>query len=221
MDGDLEAQERERRNAKVVRSWAQHADRYDKSMDFFERRVFGREHRLWACSRAVGDVLEVAVGTGLNLPLYADDVRLTAIDLSAEMLTIALTRAAELGRDVHLMQEDAHELPFEDGSFDSALCTYSLCNIPDPRRAVGEMGRVLRPGGRLILVDHIRGSVRLMLFIQKAIEFVSARAEGEHMTRRPLDYVRAEGLDVVERDRLGPGGIVERLVAVNPRKIGG
>jgi ubiquinone/menaquinone biosynthesis C-methylase UbiE len=213
----LDQQERARRTDKVRRSWAKQAPRYDKQIGFFERRVFGRRHRPWACSRASGDVLEVAIGTALNLPHYPPEVRLTGLDLSAEMLEIARNRAKELGREVDLREGDAHDLPFPDSSFDAVVCTYSLCNIPDPQLAVSEMRRVLRPEGKLILVDHIRSRVKPVLWFQKAFEFVTARLAGEHMTRRPADYVEAASFAIVERERLGPTGVIERLVAVRPR----
>lgn len=203
-------------NAKVRRSWAKRAESYDATIGFFERRMFGTDHRSWACSGANGDTLEVAIGTGLNLPLYPEGVRLTGIDLSPEMLAIARQRADELGRDVELQECDAQNLPFQEESFDTVVCTYSLCNIPDPYRAVGEIKRVMRPGGKLILVDHIRSAVKPVLWIQKAVEFLSARFEGEHMTRRPLEQVKAHGFIVTERQRSGPGAMVERLVAVKP-----
>lgn len=206
---DLAAQ-----NEKLRRSWAKQARRYDKSMGFFEQRVFGRAHRPWACSRATGDVLEVAVGTGLNLPHYRSEIRLTAIDLSPEMLEIARDRAREVGREVDLREGDAHQLAFPDGSFDAVVCTFSLCNIPDVERALSEMRRVLRPGGKLILLDHIRSRARPVLWLQKFVEFFSLRFEGEHMTRRPSENVEAAGFRIEQRERLGPSGVVERLVAV-------
>jgi ubiquinone/menaquinone biosynthesis C-methylase UbiE len=137
----------------------------------------------------------------------------TGIDLSPEMLAVADKRASEFEREIDLQEGDAHALSFGDGSFDTVVCTYSLCNVPDPRRAVAEMKRVLRPGGKLILVDHIRSSVRPVFWFQKAVEFFTRRLEGEYMTRRPLEQVEAEGFDVLERDRLGPGAVIERLVA--------
>ena len=158
----------------------------------------------------------VAIGTALNLPYYAKDVRLTGLDISPEMLTVARRRAAEARRDIDLREGDAHSLPFEEGSFDAVVCTYSLCNIPDPLLAVNEMKRVLKPGGRLILVDHIRAAMKPVFWLQKGIEFFSARLEGEHATRRPLEQVKSAGLEVVERQRLAPAGVVERLVALKP-----
>lgn len=196
------------------RVWNEQAGRFDKQMGFLERRVIGADHRAWACAQASGETLEVAVGTGLNLPYYAGDLPLTGIDLSHEMLAIARKRAAELGRDVELREADAHELPFEDTSFDSVVCTYSLCGIPDPERAVGEMKRVLRPGGRLVLVDHIRSTSRVLFRLQKGIELLSKR-EGEHMTRRPLEQVLANGLQVQLRERMR-AGIIERVIAHRP-----
>jgi ubiquinone/menaquinone biosynthesis C-methylase UbiE len=208
---DVQAQ-----NEKVQRSWAKQAKRYDKSIGFFERRLFGRSLRPWACQKATGKTLEVAIGTALNLPHYPEDVELIGIDLSPEMLELARERSAELARAVDLYEADAHNLPFEAESFDTAVCTYSLCNIPDPQRAVDEMKRVLRPGGKLILVDHIRAASKPVFWLQKTIEFLSARLEGEHMTRRPGDQVEAAGFDIVERDRMAVAGMVERLVAVKP-----
>lgn len=201
-------------NDKVRRSWAKRAADYDKSIGFFERRIFGRGHRRWACSQASGDVLEIAIGTGLNLPHYPPGSRVTGVDLSKEMLEIARQRAGELGSAVDLREGDAHSLPFEEARFDAVVCTYSLCNIPDTDRALSEMWRVLRPGGRLILVDHIGSSATPILWLQKVIEFFSLRLEGEHLTRRPAEHVEKLGFDVVERERLGRAGVVERLVAL-------
>lgn len=203
-------------NDKRRRAWAKRAAGYDRSIGFCERRVFGRGHRRWACSKASGDVLEIAVGTGLNLQHYPSDARVTGLDLSPEMLEIARQRASDLGRSVDLREGDAHALPFAEDSFDTAVCTYSLCNIPDPKAALSEMRRVLRPGGTLILVDHIRSKATPVLWFQKVIEFFSRRLEGEYMTRRPADHLEELGFEIKERDRLGPTGVVERAVATKP-----
>ena len=210
----LENHELHEKSNLVRRSWKKRASSYDKSIGFFERRVFGEEHRQWACSQTSGDVLEVAVGTGLNLAHYPDGVRLTGIDLTPEMIELARDRARKLNRDVELREANAHDLPFEDSSFDSIVCTYSLCNIPDENLALSEMARVLRPGGKLILVDHIRSRSKPVLWFQKGLEFFSRRREGEHMTRRPAEHIGTEIFDILERDRHGMTGIVERVVAV-------
>ena len=197
------------------RAWAKLAPKYDKQIGFFERRVFGEEQRPWACSQARGNTLEVAIGTGLNLPHYPSDIPLTGVDLSPEMLSIARSRAAELGRRVELSEADAQALPFEEATFDTVVCTYGLCNIPDDRRALEEMNRVLKPGGQLILVDHIRSAVKPIFWFQKTAELISIRMDGDHLTRRPSLHLKALGFEVDTRERMR-WGIVERLVATAP-----
>jgi len=208
----LSSDDREKQNARRRRAWDKQAGHYDKQIGWWERRLFGEDNREWAVSRAEGDVLEIAVGTGLNLPFYDPAQSVVGIDLSPAMLEIARARAHDIGRDVDLREGDAHQLTFDDGSFDSVVCTFSLCNVPDPDRALAEMSRVLRPDGRLILVDHIRSSVKPILRLQKAIEVVSVRVDGDHMTRRPSESVEQQGFRIIERERL-KWGVVERLVA--------
>jgi ubiquinone/menaquinone biosynthesis C-methylase UbiE len=184
-------------------------------MDFWERWIFGTEHRAWACSQATGDTLEVAIGTGLNLVHYPAAVRLTGIDLSLEMLIVAKTSAERRGRTIELKVGDAQDLPFKGRSFDTVVCTYALCSIPDEAQAISEMNRVLKPGGRLILVDHVRSSVKPIFWLQKIYEFIPSRTKGEYMTRRPALHVMATVFDIKARDRMR-AGIVERLVALKP-----
>lgn len=199
------------RMARWQRYWDKKSPGYDREMHFWDRKLFG-DSREWACSQAAGEVLEVAVGTGLNLPLYPADAELTGIDLSDGMLGIARTRAEELGRPVTLRQGNAHALPFGDDSFDTVVCTFGLCAIPDTDAAIDEMIRVLRPGGKLILVDHIASASRIARGVQRLMELITVPLAGEHFLRRPLRQVRARGLEVerVERFKLG---LVERLVA--------
>jgi ubiquinone/menaquinone biosynthesis C-methylase UbiE len=116
-------------------------------------RLILRNSRQWVCSRATGRVLEVAVGTGLNLRHYPDDVAVTAVDLDRELLSIARGRA-EVRHHVSLLQADAARLPFPAGSFDTVVCTLAMCEFRDRAAVLAEMDRVLRPRGRLLLLDH-------------------------------------------------------------------
>jgi SAM-dependent methyltransferase len=95
------------------------------------------------------------------------------------------------------------------------MSTFSLCAIPDERRAVSEMIRVLRPGGLVLLADHIGGGSWPVRAIQRAVEVVSVPLQGEHMLRRPLRQVQAEGLQIERRERFRLG-TVERLAARKP-----
>ncbi len=202
------------RTSRWQRYWDRKSTTYDKEIGVLDRRLFG-DSRRWACSQATGQVLEVAIGTGLNLPFYPGDVAVTGLDLSERMLDLARLRSRELGRDVTLRQGTAHALPFDDTSFDTVVCTLGLCAIPDHEAAVGEMVRVLRPGGRLILVDHVAGSSRLTRGVQWLVERITVPLAGEHFLRRPLHLVRARGLEVEQLQRFKLG-LVERLVARKP-----
>lgn len=189
------------------------APAYDRQIAFFERIQFGGG-REWVCSRASGTVLEVAVGTGRNLPFYPADVRITGIDLSPAMLAIARRRAADLGIGADLREGDAEALAFADGSFDTVVCALSLCTIPDPARAIAEMARVLKPGGKLLLLDHIGSHRWPVRAVQQFAELFSRRS-GEYMTRRQLPLLAPAGLRVVESQRL-KWGTVERVAATKP-----
>jgi ubiquinone/menaquinone biosynthesis C-methylase UbiE len=187
------------------------APSYDRRIGFFERVLFegGRE---WACSRAGGEVLEIAVGTGRNLAHYPPGTRLTAIELSPQMLALARERAADLGVEADLRQGDAQALDFPDESFDTVLISLALCTIPDDRAAVREARRVLRPGGRLILFEHVRSPVMAVRAVQRLLDPLSVRFEADHLLRDPLDYLVAEGFELQQVERLKLG-LVERVLA--------
>ena len=112
-------------NERQRMKYAKQASSYDKESDFDERWLYGTEHRTWACSGTTGTTLEVAIGTGLNLPLYPPEVRLVGLDLTPEMLALARSRAADLAMPVTLCEGDAQALPFCDGTFDTVLSTPS------------------------------------------------------------------------------------------------
>jgi len=196
--------------ARWARYWDRKSRSYHKKMGNRDRRLLG-DSRQWACGQATGEVLEVAIGSGLNLPYYPDDVTLTGVDLSARMLDLARDQR----RRVTLRQADAQALPFDDSSFDTVVCTLGLCCIPDPDTAVAEMARVLRPGGRLILVDHVVSDSRYLRAAQRVVELVTIPLAGEHFTRRPLYHVVANGLEIEKTERF-TRGFIERLVARKP-----
>ena len=201
-------------NQRYAAYWDKHADRYDRQMTFWDRHMFG-DSRPWACGRAAGEVLEVAVGTGRNLPFYPEGVRLAGVDWSPAMLGIAREHAAALGRHADLRQGDAQSLDYPDESFDTVLCVLGLCAIPDDRRAVTEMARVLRPGGRMLLVDHVAARARLLRAAQWLYERITIPLSGEHFRRRPLLYLRELGFMIEESDRFMLG-VVERVCARKP-----
>jgi ubiquinone/menaquinone biosynthesis C-methylase UbiE len=199
---------------RVRRLWDKRADRYDRRMRLSERFMFG-DGRAWVCSQARGEVLEIAIGTGRNLPHYPPDVRLTGVDLSPRMLEVARRQAAALGRAIDLRVGNAQTLEFPDASFDSAVCTLALCSIPNDRQAIAEMYRVLRPGGLLLLLDHIPAEPRAVRALQALLERFKKLLGSEHLLRRPLERVLEQGFEVEQRER-SRWGIIERLAARKP-----
>lgn len=199
---------------RVRRIFDAEAPRYDRQIRVMEWLLFagGRE---WVCSRAQGDVLEIAIGTGRNLPLYPESARVTGVELSPAMLDVARGRARDHGRKVDLRVGDAQALDFPDQSFDCVVSTLSLCTIPDPRKAVAEARRVLRPGGSFRLLEHVRSPRFGVRMLQHALQPVFCRFGGDNLLREPLEPLEAAGfvVEVVERSKLG---IVERIQARRP-----
>lgn len=195
-----------------------HAGDYDRVIGVAERRLLGDQRR-WATSRARGRVLELGVGTGLNLSLYPDAVRrIQGVDLSGGMLDRARARIRSLGLvdrvDVHL--GDAQHLEVPDASVDSVVSTYTLCTVADPAAAVREAWRVLVPGGRLLLVEHGLGQRRWMRAAQRLLNPLTLRWQADDLLGRPQEVVEAAGFEVVEADRAGLAGIVHRVHARKP-----
>jgi len=153
---------------------------------------------------ASGRVLEIGVGTGPNLPLYRGASAVDAlfgIEPDPHMLRRAQRRVerARLPFPVELRAASAEALPFDDHSFDTVVGTWVLCTIPDPQRALAEVSRVLRPGGRLVWAEHVQSSVPAAARIQRAVDPLWQHlAGGCHLTRDARTLIRAAGLREVE-----------------------
>jgi len=199
-----------RDSATIARHYDAMASQYDRAMRVFERAFVG-DGREWVCSQARGDVLEIAVGTGRNLPYYAADVRLVGIDISPGMLEYARERERETDYDVDLQVGDAQALDFAEQSFDTVVSTLTMCTIPDYQRAISEAARVLRPGGRFLLLEHVGNSRRVVRFVQRVLYPIAMRCCCDHLLREPAAMMAAAGLYIeqLERSKLG---IIERLV---------
>ena len=127
-------------------------DLYDARMEW----AGGRRRRQRVISAASGRVLEVGIGTGRNLPHYPEAITLTGIDLSRRMLTRAARRVDRSGRGVRLAQADVEHLPFPDAAFDTVTATCVFCSVGDPVAGLSEVARVTKPGGRILLLEHVR-----------------------------------------------------------------
>lgn len=170
-------------------------------MEAIQEPLGVRRLRRGLLRRASGRVLEVAAGTGINFPHYPEDCRITAVDLSPAMLEIAKERADGLDLNVTLRVMDAEGLEFPDASFDTVVSSLTLCTFPDPLAALGEMGRVCKPEGRILLLEHGRSDRGWLGRWQDRRAESHAKQLGCHWNREPLDLVRQAGLRVYAAER--------------------
>ena len=182
----------------IRRTYDKRAATYDRTVGLGERLLVGDLRRRFG-DLLRGETLEVAVGSGLNLPYYSPDVtRAVGVDLSPGMLAEARRRADGLGRNIDLVEGDAQRLPLPDASFDTVAISLGLCTVPDPGLALREMARVCRPGGRIVLLEHVRSTVPPLVWLQVVLSPAQERLIGCHLARSTFDTARALGFGVEE-----------------------
>ena len=162
-------------------------------------RKFGADLKRQLLANAHGRVLEIGVGTGLSFLHYPPDVELAGVEPSPHMLKRARRRAAELGRKVELVEAPAEQLPFADDSFDTVVSLTVLCTVRDAQRTLGEIRRVLRPGGRFVFLEHVRSDDAQLARRQDRWERPWGWiAGGCHPNRRTLETIEAAGFQIRE-----------------------
>ncbi|HWO93611.1 MAG TPA: class I SAM-dependent methyltransferase [Dehalococcoidia bacterium] len=195
------------------RRYARLARLYDAREWIAERAMLGRLRRaFWTLVPAGGHILEVGVGTGKNMPLYPAAARVTAIDLVPAMAERAMLRATKVGANVDLALMDAQELALRDATFDIVAATFVFCSVPDPILGLREVRRVLRPEGRLFLMEHVRAENAVLGWIMDRVNPLAVRLSGANINRRTVENVRAAGFDV--RSVRSRAGLIRLIEAV-------
>ncbi len=212
--------------ATVQHRYDRQAARYDFTEAPMELLVMGRgRRRLWEQIPAGSNVLEVGVGTGKNLRWHPPDVSVTAVDFSPKMLERATRRARETGVPAELALMDAQGLAFAADSFDVAVATCVFCSVPDPALGLREVRRVLKPSGRLLLLEHVRSGLPVVGRTMDLLNPVTVRMGGVNINRDTLANVQRAGFRLGEVHDLlldifkliiaepveGPGGAPEHL----------
>jgi phosphatidylethanolamine/phosphatidyl-N-methylethanolamine N-methyltransferase len=201
--------------------------RYDRNSRFYElyespmeRMMFGGLRRKFFEKINADNhktILEVGVGTGKNLPYYTGQ-RVTGIDISDKMLEKARIKNRRLKKEADLRIGDAQALPFADGSFDAALATFVFCSVPDPVKGLHEVKRVVKNGGKIYLMEHVRPTrSRLLGVLFDLLDPVFSRLTGAHINRKTVSNLEKAGFKVINRYE-GPGGILQMIEAVPNKK---
>jgi len=179
---------------------------YDRLTRGAERKFLGA-HRAWLCARATGRVLDLGAGTGANFPHVRKDAAIIAAEPDPYMLERARKRGAALGRAVVFLPDAAESLSLDTASIDAALATLVLCTVRDPARALAEIRRVLRPGGRLLFLEHVRLDHPVWGRVQDAVTPLwRCLCAGCHPNRDTVTAIRRAGFAIgdLERYEFGP-----------------
>jgi ubiquinone/menaquinone biosynthesis C-methylase UbiE len=176
--------------------WTITAPAYDRLMRGAEDAGV-RELRQGLVADATGQVLEIGAGTGLNLPLYNGSIEsLVLTEPQAPMLRRLQRAAHEHAPEAKVLRAPAEDLPFEDDSFDTVVTTLVLCGVDDQPRALREARRVLRPGGRLLFLEHVRADDPGLARLQDRMNWFNRIVVGCDCNRPTLDTIEAEGFTV-------------------------
>lgn len=170
--------------------------------------------RLWGMVRGPR-ILEVGVGTGRNIPYYPEIIEITAIDLTPGMLARATILAGKLNRDVNLRIGDVQNLDFPSASFDGALATCVFCSVPDPILGFSELKRVVKPGGQILLLEHVRSRLPLLGTMMDLLNPLVVRMMGANINRQTVENVQHAGLiidQVEDLDKIGMFCLIQARV---------
>src|SRR5512134_2489534 len=185
---------------------------YDKIESLMEGRFRPWRRKLWQSVRGP-EVLEVGVGTGKNIEYWPANAEVTAIDLTPGMLAIARQRAMSLDWDADLRLGDVQSLEFPSASFDTVVATFVFCSVPDPVQGLREIGRVIRPGGQILLLEHVRIDRPVIGKMMDALAPIIVRLNGASINRRTIENIRIAGLQIEQVEDLDSMGMFKFLLA--------
>ena len=187
--------------ANVRRKYDRIANYYDFFENEVEKRLF-RKFRRGMLGSLSGKILEIGVGTGKNFPYYNKKAKVTAIDISPNMLEKAKIRAKDLGLEVRFYLMDAQNLDFPDNQFDHIVATFLLCSVPDPVETVKEMKRVLKYDGRILLIEHVLSKNKLIALLEHIHNPFTRAFFGFNINRDTKSNITKAGVKIQKDENL-------------------
>jgi ubiquinone/menaquinone biosynthesis C-methylase UbiE len=161
-----------------------------------------------------GKILEVGVGTGKNIPYYPEGMNITAIDFSEKMLNKARMKAEALNKKVKFYYMDAELMAFQDNTFDIVFTTCVFCSVPDPVQGLKEIKRVCKPGGKIIMIEHVRSENKVLGLIMDLFNPLVVNSYGANINRRTINNIEKAGFSRINVTNLF-SDIVKKITITN------